>query len=186
MQNAGLYSRLERVYTTPAPQGSNFESVNALIATEFSQVFDRVSLLLLVRLFTSSIFLFGLSIFVSHKIAGPARRIERAILAMQKGDLTGDTSKLRQGDELDEIANALHSGLGRIRGVIDECRVLAERIESAAQETQGHAAQLPSSLGGLKNSANKTQHVAKQLLTAIGRLKTHSGNTAKPINSQAG
>ncbi len=57
------------------------------------------------------------SIFVSHKLAGPIYRFEKEAKAIGEGDLTVKF-KLRKGDELKELADALEKMVGFLRSKI--------------------------------------------------------------------
>ncbi|MFC1889144.1 hypothetical protein ACFL4G_05250 [Thermodesulfobacteriota bacterium] len=58
------------------------------------------------------------SIFLSHKIAGPLYRIEKDLKALSKdGDLTR-VFRLRKGDEMQEVVQAINTMLVGLRGKI--------------------------------------------------------------------
>ena len=172
MQSTALSSRIDRVYTASDKPEKNVEMINAIFATEFSDVFDRVSLLLLVRLLIGSMFLFILSIFVSHKIAGPALRMERAAQALQKGDLTVDMSKLRLGDELGDLAGALHGAVSRLRIMIDECKENVAQLAALSKDIARHIAHTPGASPELTSQGKDMQVIANELVTSMSRLRT--------------
>lgn len=80
------------------------------------------------------------SIFVSHKIAGPIYRFEKSAKAIEGGDLT-PKFKLRKGDELKELADALDkmtaSIRSRIKGVLESVRGLSSGLDKLARISQG-------------------------------------------------
>jgi methyl-accepting chemotaxis protein len=130
---------------------------------EFSEIFERVSAILVLRILVGSFLLFILSIFASHKIAGPLHRIENALMAVEKGDLNIDLNQLRAGDEMAELAQTINSAIKKIRESINKCRKKAKKISELS-------AQLSAQGGGKEQTAKtveELQHVAAQLVTEI-------------------
>jgi HAMP domain-containing protein len=80
----------------------------------------------------SLLFVFMLSILVTHTIAGPVYRMERIARDIGQGNLRGHT-RLRPRDELKELADAFNvmtEGLAtRIRGLREEVEALDKRSD---------------------------------------------------------
>lgn len=66
-----------------------------------------IDLTLILRLLLLTPLVVLLSIFLSHKIAGPLYRVERFIKGVARGDLSAKL-RLRKGDELQELAEAIN------------------------------------------------------------------------------
>ncbi|MFA4842836.1 MAG: methyl-accepting chemotaxis protein [Candidatus Omnitrophota bacterium] len=66
-----------------------------------------IDLTLILRLLLLTPLVALLSIFISHKIAGPLYRVERFIKGVARGDLSSKL-RLRKGDELQELAEAIN------------------------------------------------------------------------------
>jgi methyl-accepting chemotaxis protein len=71
------------------------------------EIFEATNRQLIVRLVILCAFIAATSIFVSHKIAGPVYRFEQSARAIGAGDLSLKI-KLRKGDELRELAEAMN------------------------------------------------------------------------------
>ena len=130
VQSQSFSSKLKAHYDQGVGVGGNIELINSIFTVEFSGVFDKVANSLLLRLLASSLIFFILSIFVSHKIAGPVFRMEKAANSLRKGDISVDLSTLRDGDEFPELAGALHSAILKTRTVINRCHKLSSKQEA--------------------------------------------------------
>ncbi|MFH2137703.1 MAG: methyl-accepting chemotaxis protein [Candidatus Omnitrophota bacterium] len=134
VQTKQFSQKLKAHYSQEQGLGENIELVNAIFAVEFSGVFDKVAKALILRLLASSLILFVLSIFVSHKIAGPIYRMENVAKAIRDGDLTSDLSSLRAGDEFTELARLMNGALEKLRTAITKQKQMAERISVQAKK----------------------------------------------------
>lgn len=68
---------------------------------------DKVNMMLLILLPLVFIVMLLLSIFISHRIAGPIYRLERELKEISKGDYSCRI-KFRSNDELQEIADGIN------------------------------------------------------------------------------
>ena len=127
VQSSQFSSKLRAHYSQGQGFGENIELINSIFTVEFSGVFDRVANSLMLRLLASSFILFVLSIFASHKIAGPIFRMEGAANALREGDLTVDLGNLRVGDEFSGLATSLNAAILKTRTIVIRCDQLANK-----------------------------------------------------------
>ncbi len=132
MNNPTFAERLA-LSTVGAADGQMAQILGAIFAVEFSRVFDRVTGLLVLRLIAGSVLLFGLSVFASHKLAGPVYRIKRAADSMARGDFNINLTHLRRGDELRELALAIHTAAASLKDRMRRCRHFAGRMDDLSE-----------------------------------------------------
>ena len=123
IQEKSIYYTMEDVYKNCDNPEARAEMISSFFAIEFAKVFERVSNVLFLRLMTGILILFLLSIFASHKIAGPLFRITKTAKAMGEGDFSIGLDKLRDGDEFGELAKALNQTNIKIRAVLKRCKI---------------------------------------------------------------
>ena len=86
----------------------------------------------LLVLFVVTIAVAAISVFYSHKIAGPIFRLERNMEQIGSGDLTVST-RLRGGDQLSLLADDLNS---MVRSLNHTARGLSEALEEAKRSEE--------------------------------------------------
>jgi len=107
----------------------------------------------------------ALTIFISHKIAGPLHRFEKNAEQIAKGDLTLIT-KLRQSDQIQGLADSFSKMTYELRekllgirkkseelpGLIDEIKKLSQNEKISSTELTGITARLSKISSGLQES----------------------------------
>ena len=171
IQNHQFFDKIDNVYQK-SPDTDNSVMINSIIVVEFSEIFDRVSGALMVRMLIGAFVLFVLSIFASHKIAGPIYRMEKAAKAVEDGDLCASVSQLRPGDELEDLARAIDGAISKLRGLMSRYREMAGRLTELASEINSYQE------GGKNASAEscelikELEVVSSQLVTEMNYFKT--------------
>lgn len=89
-------------------------AVPEAIAANLIPALDKVNIILLVTLPVIFLMMLLLSIYISHKIAGPVYRVEKDLKEIIKGDYSRRI-KLRSQDELQEIAEGINLLLDKIQ-----------------------------------------------------------------------
>ena len=74
-----------------------------------------------------------ISVFVSHRFAGPIYRFEKSAQIVASGDLTHRVS-LRTGDELMELQEEFNGMISSLQGLVGKDRALVGHIESRLDE----------------------------------------------------
>ncbi|MFH1094093.1 MAG: HAMP domain-containing protein [Candidatus Omnitrophota bacterium] len=183
VQSKQFYEKIRSAYNLN-DEIQNAAMINSLVVVEFSEIFERVSVVLVMRLLVGSFLLFVLSIFASHKIAGPLYRMENAANSIQKGDLTVDLSKLRAGDEMGDLAAALNGAIITLRTTMDRCRDAAAQLASLSSEAQASKKQGKMGTEEFGKIILKMQTIANKIVTETGRFKTVKSKQEKqPENS---
>ncbi len=105
-----------------------------LTLDKLSDIFDTVNGILMHWIVVFVLAIAILSIFVSHKIAGPVYRLEETSKLIASGDLTQQI-QLRQGDELrdlqeafNQMSESLRKMVAKDREVIDKLVVTGNRL----------------------------------------------------------
>lgn len=105
-----------------------------------ANILKQANLRLIPKLIVLILVMAVVSIFISHKIAGPIYRFEKSAKAIEEGDLTLKF-KLRQGDELKELADALDkmtaSLRSKIKGALDYVGEFSDGLDKLAKISQG-------------------------------------------------
>jgi len=180
IQSKQFYEKIRTTYNS-RDEIDNSAMINSLIVVEFSEIFDRVSVLLVMRLLAGAFLLFVLSIFASHKIAGPLYRMENAARLIQKGDLSVDLNKLRAGDELGDLASALNGAVAALRNSMDRCRNSTEQLAGLTSQLtenkkQGKTEDINKLIPKLEVAVNK-------LVTEMGRFTTLKSKQEKQVKT---
>lgn len=173
VNNQQLYNKINNVYAQN-PTGNHATIVNSIIVVEFADIFDRVSGALVVRMLIGAFILFVLSIFASHKIAGPLCRMENAARSLENGDLSIGIGQLRPGDELEGLARALDGAIAKLRGLMDRYRDMATRLTDLANKITSYQE-------GGKSATEESSKLIKELEVVSSQLFTEMNyyNTKK-------
>lgn len=120
------------VYHTSWRQIVNTED---LTIDKLSNIFEQVNTQLFwwVIAFTGIIAI--ISIFVSHKIAGPVYRLEESMKQLASGDLTHKVH-LRHGDELEDLQNAFNKMSESLNKMVYKDREVIERLAKTGENLQ--------------------------------------------------
>lgn len=103
---------------------------NPMLTGPLDQI--RAMLFLKLGLYLGIIFL--VSLFLSHRLAGPIYRFEKSAQAVGSGDLTHRVS-LRTGDELVELQEEFNAMVAGLQSLVQKDRTLARRLAGRVQET---------------------------------------------------
>ncbi|PKK91953.1 MAG: hypothetical protein CVV64_00570 [Candidatus Wallbacteria bacterium HGW-Wallbacteria-1] len=93
----------------------------------------RFRIILLVAV--NGIIVVGIGLFLSHRIAGPSYNIEREMRQVMDGDISGRV-KLREGDQLSELAAAMNQMVDGLRDIVGNIRVSAESLEGEIRKSE--------------------------------------------------
>lgn len=74
-----------------------------------------------------------ITLFISHRIAGPMYRLEK-ILGEIAGGKMPRAANLRKKDEFKELASAINSAIGRLEKITDENRQIISRLNRLLEE----------------------------------------------------
>ncbi|NLM17895.1 MAG: HAMP domain-containing protein [Candidatus Riflebacteria bacterium] len=115
-------------------------------------IYDQVNQTLLQWIILIGVAIAILSLFVSHKIAGPVYRIEETAKRIAKGDLS-QTVHLRHGDELGDLQDAFNAMTVALRNTIKKDREVIERLLNATKTLKEELK------SGTKNEETLKKHI---------------------------
>lgn len=163
---------IHEVYAQSPEKAKSSEIINSIFTVEFSDIFDKVSTALVLRLLIGSLFLFVLSIFVSHKIAGPVTRMENIANSIGNGDLSIDLHSLRAGDELTDLARAINGAIAKLRMLMEKYREMAVKLTDLASKITGYTEGGELASSESSKLIKELEVVSSQLVTEMNYFKT--------------
>jgi methyl-accepting chemotaxis protein len=114
-----IYYNMYRLIVSEAPS-------LAASAAQFNTI-------ILVKLLLYLALMLLISVFVSHRFAGPIFRFEKSAQIVAKGDLTHRVS-LRTGDELMELQEEFNAMISSLQALVQKDRSLASRLAGLIDE----------------------------------------------------
>lgn len=141
-----------------------------LTLAKLSDIFDTVNTSLthwiVVFIFAIAI----LSIFVSHKIAGPVYRLEETTRIIASGDLTYQIN-LRQGDELQDLQEAFNTMSNSLRQMVTKDREVIDRLAETSNKLKQTIKSGDKNPKELKAIADSLQNITEELKTITSGFK---------------
>lgn len=147
-----------------------YVTVFPYLSKKLANVYPQSRLILILadanlRLLYSLLVLTPLAIWIgtllSHKVAGPWHRLENILLDMAEGNI-GEEIKLRKGDELRDLADALNKVTARLRmdksQTVEQLDTLQQNLTELQEElnrTEPDLAKTRELISKLQDSANK-------------------------------
>lgn len=159
-----------------------------LSVDKLAGIFDEVNQQMVRWVAFFGILIAALSIFVSHKIAGPVYRFERSAHIIAKGDLT-HRIKLRHGDELSDLQDAFNTMTESLRTMVCKDREVISRLVATG-------ARLNEAIKKKKPDPDEIELVSKELYLIIEELRqatagfkidrdlATNGRPASPVNHE--
>ncbi|MDD5301608.1 MAG: methyl-accepting chemotaxis protein [Elusimicrobia bacterium] len=130
--------------------GDVYYSLMRVMLTECPSVTDRVvqfNTVLLVKIALYLGLMLLISLYVSHRFAGPIYRFEKSCQSLSTGDLTHRVS-LRTGDELMELQEEFNGMAAALQALLQKDRNLAQRLSERVEEI---AKRLPEGAGSARD-----------------------------------
>lgn len=105
------------------------------------------------------------TLFVSHKIAGPLYRFKKVLELLGQGDFSSGF-KIRRLDQLQDIADAFDNMISRVREELkalkDNFQILKEKLDNISEsEVAEHRRSILNELKKISNELNKIMHYFK-------------------------
>jgi len=116
--------------------GDVYYSLMRVMLTECPSITDRVvqfNTVLLVKIALYLGLMLLISLYVSHRFAGPIYRFEKSCQSLSTGDLTHRVS-LRTGDELMELQEEFNGMAVALQALLQKDRNLAQRLSERIEE----------------------------------------------------
>lgn len=116
--------------------GDIYYNMYRLILTEapsLAPAASQFNAIILVKLVLYLVLMLLISVFVSHRFAGPIFRFEKSAQSVAKGDLTHRVS-LRTGDELMELQEEFNAMIAGLQVMVQKDRNLAAHLTARVDE----------------------------------------------------
>lgn len=116
--------------------GDVYYSLSQVMLTECPSVTDRVvqfNAFIIAKVALYLVLMLLISLYVSHRFAGPIYRFEKSAQAVGSGDLTHRVS-LRTGDELMELQEEFNGMVAGLQSLVQRDRNLAARLSDRVEE----------------------------------------------------
>ena len=116
--------------------GDVYYSMTRVMLTECPSVTDRIvqfNTVLLVKIALYLGLMLMISLYVSHRFAGPIYRFEKSCQSLALGDLSHRVS-LRTGDELMELQEEFNGMAAALQALVQKDRNLATRVSERVDE----------------------------------------------------
>ncbi len=129
--------------------GDVYYSLMRAVLTECPSVTDRIvqfNMVLLVKIGLYLGLMLLISLYVSHRFAGPIYRFEKSCQSLGAGDLTHRVC-LRTGDELMELQEEFNGMAAALQILLQKDRNLAQRLSERVEEI---AKRLPAEAGSAR------------------------------------
>jgi methyl-accepting chemotaxis protein len=129
----GMLSTGLILYFSKGNLTSFFSNSCLVVSDTASFILPAVLYTNLVTMVIISLSLIAVTLFVSHKIAGPLFRLEKDINVIAEGDLTY-TVKLRKGDQLRELSADMNHMTTHLNKKVRKIQIEVERIMKSASD----------------------------------------------------
>jgi methyl-accepting chemotaxis protein len=116
--------------------GDVYYSLTQVMLTECPSVSDRIvqfNTFIVAKVALYLVLMLLISLYVSHRFAGPIYRFEKSAQAVGGGDLTHRVS-LRTGDELMELQEEFNGMAAGLQALVQKDRNLAARLSDRVEE----------------------------------------------------
>ncbi len=110
-----------------------------------------------------------ITLFASHKIAGPLFRLEKNTEIIGNGDLTLET-RLRKNDEITGVASALNEMAGKLRSKMIDIRTDLEEVKKGSADIESAIKDKRLSEKELKKQITRLSNRIKSLNRAISKF----------------
>ncbi len=148
----------------------------------------RISLILGIAILIGGV---GLAVLLGRSISGPLRRLVFYARDVAGGDLR--QPRIRQGDEIGELADALGVMVGTLQTSIEETRQQAEVVrrkgeeaELARRNAETATEEVRAKHDAMLDAAQKIEHVVSSLTEATAHLSAQITQSEKGTAVQAG
>lgn len=101
------------------------------------------------------------TVFISHRLAGPVYRFERSARSVGAGDLTHRVH-LRRGDELVDLQDEFNAMVESLQGRVAKDRHLAQRVSHQLEEILQAKDVPPQVLGRLRELKAEVDHLTQE------------------------
>ncbi|MBF0544967.1 MAG: methyl-accepting chemotaxis protein [Candidatus Riflebacteria bacterium] len=155
-----------------------------LTIDKLAEIFDDVNKVLIRWVVVFVMLIAILSVFVSHKIAGPVYHFERSAKFIASGDLTHRV-KLRYGDELRDLQDAFNQMTDSLRSMVGKDREIISRLIASGAKLNDTIKRKKLDPAEIELVAQELYAIIEELrkITAGFKLENEPSQTAPKIDS---
>ncbi|GAB4275947.1 MAG: hypothetical protein Kow0029_17480 [Candidatus Rifleibacteriota bacterium] len=154
-----------------------------LTLDKLSSIFDSVNSILIRWIIVFVFIIAILSIFVSHKIAGPVYRLEETTRIIASGDLTYQVN-LRHGDELGDLQEAFNKMSDSLRKMVAKDREIIEKLIVAGNKLKDTINQKKHNPEAIEGVANDLYNIIEELRLVTSGFKIDEKASEKTEESE--
>ncbi len=140
MAIGALLTTLAIYYYLDQGLGSNYFDALVTLSTVESALTSSLIITFCLQLFLIFILTIGLTLFVSHKIAGPVFRYEDSLAKIMEGDLSVDV-RTRDGDQLKSMVDSMNGWQNSLREIYTRANLLERELLSQVSRSEEEAHQ---------------------------------------------
>ncbi len=111
----------------------SFENTEAVVKSTADFITPILVQTVIIVMVITGLFTIMLTLFISHKIAGPLYRLEKEFKTIADGDISTDF-KLRGDDQLQNIAGSLNNMKARLKFHLNTLNISIDEMEHALNE----------------------------------------------------
>ena len=145
-------------------------------------IFERVNNQLVWWVITFVVIIGFISLFVSHKIAGPVYRLEETTKLIASGDLTHKVH-LRQGDELGDLQDAFNAMSDSLCNMVRKDREVIARLGRTGESLQKKIDSKNLNQENLEEVAYELNAIIEELKLVTSNFKLSDSNPEKQTES---
>ncbi len=119
-----------------------------------------------------------LSVFVTHRFAGPLYRFQQVVDQMASGDLS-TLVRLRKGDDLVELETAVNRALEGLGGIVRDAQYPLQEVAHGLETLLGRVKD--TSDDALEKDLAVLLDRAREAQTALSRVKVRPGLADEPV-----
>jgi methyl-accepting chemotaxis protein len=139
-------------------------------AKKMGDIFVKTSELLIAPILLLTAIFSAVSIFISHKVAGPLYRIERVAEELGKGNLDLQV-RFRKGDELHYLADKLNLMINGIKGMVVDDKNIVDNLSKIADKLQDDVTRQKGLKKDVKAAIKKLNVIVQKLKKSTDRFK---------------
>ena len=132
---AGFFSLIVLYSLSNKATTVSFLNSRVVVQSTADFIFPLLIQTLIVATVLVSVATMYFTLFVSHRIAGPAYRFKKTLSALSDGNFSGDC-KLRQKDSLQDVAKAINDMMGSVRKDLNTINGSIAKLNSKLGDAQ--------------------------------------------------
>ncbi|WP_102273640.1 methyl-accepting chemotaxis protein [Cytobacillus massiliigabonensis] len=174
---------------------SMHEKQASTIEEEGTQLYKNNTIIMIVLVFFSILFVISMIIFILHLIQKPIVRLAEKFTQMATGDLTVGELKIKNRDEIGEMAGSFNQMLDKLIKIvqsIDSNVVLvastSEELAASAEETSNSLQQVTEAIMEISEGSSvqlESTHTSRKVIEEIGKGMNQASQSVANVSNLA-